>query len=255
MSSIPDSLRSALRPITVVCGHYGVGKTNFSVNLACDLAAEGATVTLIDLDVVNPYFRASEQREGLEAKGVRLISPVFAEKGTSLDVPSLTGAIEPALADVADDEFVIVDLGGDDVGAAAIGRFAKTANARGLAMLYVLNRHRYLVSDPAEAVEILREIEAASHLTATALVDNAHLGSETTLEALLDEEGYAQAVGDLCGLPLVAKTYPAWIVDASSMQDDGKINSSSAYAIHWYVRSPWDEDGERRECNGEDDRR
>ena len=84
-------------PVVVVTGHYGVGKTNFSLNLALDAAAAGREVTLIDLDVVNPYFRSSEYREMMEAAGIRLIAPVFAERGSNLDVPSLTGAIVPAI--------------------------------------------------------------------------------------------------------------------------------------------------------------
>ena len=123
---IPTSLMAALRPVTIVCGHYGTGKTNLTVNLALDLAAAGHKVTVIDLDIVNPYFRVSEQRELLEGQGVRLIAPVFAERGTSLDVPSLTGAIAPAIDDVREGEYVLIDLGGDDVGSAAMGRFALT---------------------------------------------------------------------------------------------------------------------------------
>lgn len=84
-------------PVVIVCGHYGVGKTNFSLNLAHDAAARGCDVTLIDLDVVNPYFRSSDYTVDLESWGVRVISPVFASRGTSLDVPSLTGAIAPAI--------------------------------------------------------------------------------------------------------------------------------------------------------------
>ena len=87
----------ALAPVTVVVGHYGVGKTNFALNLALDAAAAGYEVTLADMDVVNPYFRSSEYASLLEEAGVRLIAPVFGGAGTSLDVPSLTGAVVPAI--------------------------------------------------------------------------------------------------------------------------------------------------------------
>ena len=83
---------SSLAPVVVVVGHYGVGKTNFALNLALDAAAAGRAVTLADMDVVNPYFRSSEYAAVLDAAGVRLVAPVFAGAGTSLDVPSLTGA-------------------------------------------------------------------------------------------------------------------------------------------------------------------
>ena len=110
---LPAELERHVRPLTVVVGHYGAGKTNFAVNLAIDLAEAGYAVSVIDLDVVNPYFRASEQRAVLEAHGVRLVAPVFAEAGTSLDVPSLTGQIAPAMQGAGEGSFVIVDAGGD----------------------------------------------------------------------------------------------------------------------------------------------
>ena len=80
-----------LEPVVVVTGHYGVGKTNFALNLALDAAAAGYRATLADMDVVNPYFRSNEYRDLLEGAGVRLIAPVFGHTGTSLDVPSVTG--------------------------------------------------------------------------------------------------------------------------------------------------------------------
>lgn len=82
MSRMPASLESVLAPITIVAGHYGAGKTNFSVNFALDLVEAGREVTLVDLDIVNPYFRASEQRALLESAGVCLVAPVFSEAGT-----------------------------------------------------------------------------------------------------------------------------------------------------------------------------
>ena len=55
--------------LTLVTGHYGTGKTEFSVNLALALAAEGARTALADLDIVNPYFRSRERRELRRRRG------------------------------------------------------------------------------------------------------------------------------------------------------------------------------------------
>lgn len=237
---IPASLMAAMRPVTIICGHYGTGKTNLTVNLACDLAAAGHKATVIDLDIVNPYFRASEQRELLEGKGVRLIAPVFAERGTSLDVPSLTGAIAPAIADAKAGEYVLIDLGGDDVGSAALGRFALTVAEHEYAMLAVINRHRNLTQEPAEVLENLREIEAASRLRATALVDNAHLKNLTTVKALADHEGFATEVSRITSLPLVAKTYPDSLAK-DQIETLGNIaEKTMLYAVHLYVKNPWE---------------
>ena len=93
---LPLAMRALLdAPVLVVTGHYGVGKTNLSLNLAFDAAARGRQVTVVDLDVVNPFFRSSDYRDLLGERGVRVIAPVFA--GTNLDGPSLSGTIAPVV--------------------------------------------------------------------------------------------------------------------------------------------------------------
>lgn len=228
---IPHVLLDALRPVTVVVGHYGAGKTNFSVNLAVDLAAEGESVALIDLDVVNPYFRATEQRNLLEECGIDLIAPVFSEAGTSLDVPSLTGRVAPTIRDASARDFVIIDAGGDDVGATALGRFARDVAAGDYAMLYVANRFRNLVQDPHDAIENLREIEAASHLKATAVVNNSHLKGATDSSTIAQGVSYADEVARLSGLPLVCTTAPQQL-DVQGVDD--------LYRIQARVKNPWE---------------
>ena len=228
---IPESLAYALRPITIVVGHYGAGKTNFSVNLAIDLAREGRKTTIIDLDVVNPYFRATEQRSLLEEQGIGLVAPVFSEAGTSLDVPSLTGRITPTITDARDGTYVIIDAGGDDVGATALGRFARDIAARDYAMLYVANRFRNLVQDPADALENLREIEFASHLKATAIVNNSHLKDATTEETIAQGRAYADDLSKISGLPMVCTTVPSNV---------RVTDESSLYVVSSHVKNPWE---------------
>lgn len=228
---VPDELMHSLRPVTVVVGHYGVGKTNFCINLAIDAAEAGLDVTLIDLDIVNPYFRASEQRTVLEQHGVRLVAPVFAEAGSSLDVPSLTGGIAPAIEAAGEGQLVLIDAGGDDVGATALGRFARYVKAHDYAMLYVANRFRNLVADPRDALENMREIEAASHLQVTALASNAHLKQLTTPETVIEGLEYAQELSQLSGLRVVCVTAP---------QNVQITELDKLYPVHGYVKSPWE---------------
>ncbi|MBO4365173.1 MAG: ParA family protein [Eggerthellaceae bacterium] len=231
MGSMPERLKAALRPVTVVVGHYGTGKTNFCMNLAVDAATAGYMVTVIDLDVVNPYFRASEQRNLLESHGIRLIAPVYAEAGTSLDVPSLTGQIGPAIQAAREGELVIIDAGGDDVGATALGRYARFIQEQDHCVLCIANRFRNLVQDHADAIENLREIEVASRLRITGLVNNSHLKAATTVQTVEQGVAYADELCALTGIPLVCTTVPKNIV----MDADDTL-----YPIECFIKNPWE---------------
>lgn len=204
---------SGQQRITIVCGHYGCGKTNLALNLAL----EEAPCTLADLDVVNPYFRSSEYEALLEQNGVRLIKPVFA--GTTLDTPTLS----PALFSLFDDAAgrVLIDAGGDDAGVTALGGLSTQLTACGYEMIYVINQNRVLSQTPEEAAGLLKEIEAASRLKATGIVNNTHLGVETDLETLLEGLPFAQKTAELCGLPLLYSTAPDFALSAGERLPQG----------------------------------
>lgn len=239
-----DILRA---PVTVVVGHYGVGKTNLCLNLALDAARSGAPVTLADMDVVNPYFRSSEYRELLESHGVQLIAPVFARAGTSLDVPSLTGAVVPAInrayqatrEGVAPQPRVIIDAGGDDVGATALARFAPVIQEGPHEVLYVVNAFRNLTQTPEEAVAILGEIEAVSRLRVTALVNNSHLQGETTVQHIAECVPFAQAVAAKAGRPLRCTTVPESAIRRENGGSCALEAVPDSYSVRVLVSTPW----------------
>lgn len=231
MGALPGCLQQALRPTTVVVGHYGAGKTNLCMNIAADAAAAGKSVTVIDLDIVNPYFRASEQRDLLEEHGIRLIAPVYADRGTNLDVPSLTGRIEPAIQMAGDGDLVIIDAGGDDVGATALGRYARDILQKDHAVLYVANRFRNMVQDYDDALVNLHEIEAASHLRVTALVNNSHLKAATTAQTVERGMEYAHELATRARVPLVCTTVP---------NNFGTNDIDKVYPVASYIKNPWE---------------
>lgn len=245
MGAIPEKLREALRPITLVGGHYGVGKTNFALNLAIDLADEGCEVRLVDLDIVNPYFRASEERALLEEHGIDLVAPVFSEKGTGLDVPSLTGRIVPALEQAGEGSYTIVDVGGDDAGAVALGRFSRLIRELGYSFLLIANAYRNLVQDPHDALENMREIEMASHLDVTAIVGNSHLKADTDWTTVAYGYCYAGVVAELAGMPLAGITAPESLGCAPEATDAENIPADLLYSVSMYVMTPWERQGGR----------
>lgn len=194
-----------MKRITVITGHYGCGKTNLSVNLALKAAEKWEKVTVVDLDLVNPYFRTADFRKLFEEKGIKLIAPDFAN--TNLDVPSVQFDIE-LLA--AGDGCLIIDVGGDDAGAFALGRYAQALNNHSdeLDMLYVINQRRNLTETADEAVSLMYEIEAASRMKHTAVVNNTNLGCETSEEIIAQSKEFADEVSAKTGLPLAFTTCP-----------------------------------------------
>ncbi|MBN1193232.1 MAG: ParA family protein [Coriobacteriia bacterium] len=222
--------------LTVVTGHYGCGKTNLALNLAMDSAGRHGRATLVDLDVVNPYFRSSDHAALLAGHDVRVISPTFA--GTTLDVPSLSASVYSAFEDSG---VVIFDVGGDDAGATALGRFSREIGAIEHDVLYVVNCYRNLTATPSEAALLLEEIEYASHLKATGVVNNSHLRDETTVATVLDSLGYARETAQLVGLPLVCTTVPRRLENAFSDEPGAATYVENAYPVQVWVRTPWEE--------------
>ena len=172
--------------LTLFAGHYGSGKTNIAVNYELHLPAEGKKVCIADLDIVNPYFRTKDSAAVLEKAGVELISPQFAN--TNVDLPALPAEAYRLVQDKQ--VFGIMDIGGDDRGAYALGRYTPfIKDENDYRMAFVANPYRPLTRTPEEALEVMREIEAACSLSFTCIVNNANLGTETTPEAVLDTAG------------------------------------------------------------------
>lgn len=192
--------------ITLFAGHYGSGKTNIAVNYAMLLAAEGKRVTIADLDIVNPYFRTKDSEAELRAAGVELISPRFAN--SNVDLPALPPESYRPIQDRS--VFGVLDIGGDDRGAYALGRFADAIRAEdNYRMALVVNCYRPLTATVEGAVEILREIEAAAGLPFTCIVNNSNLGGETTAATLLASLPYVEELCRVTGLPLWMHTAEA----------------------------------------------
>ena len=185
--------------VTVFTGHDGSGKTSLALAWSLSLRESGKRVALYDLDIVNPYFRSADHRAALEQKGVRLVVSAFA--GSNLDVPALPAGLYAAVEDRS--SCAVLDVGGDDRGAVALGRLSPDILAEGdYEMLFVANFCRPLTRTPAEALAVLREVEAACGLPATGLVNNTNLGAETTARLIEDAAAPMAELTRLAGLPV-----------------------------------------------------
>jgi hypothetical protein len=205
-----------LKRLTILCGHYGSGKTNVAVNIATELKKSRDTVTVADLDIVNPYFRTKDSASYFEERGIRLICSAYAN--SNVDIP----ALPQEMYALTDDRSMtaVLDIGGDDRGALVLGRLAPKILAEGdYEMLMVINRYRPLTRDAASTMEVMAEIELAGGIRFTGLINNSNLGELTTAEDILASRAYAEEISRLSGLPLVMTSVRADLAPAV----DGKM--------------------------------
>ena len=185
--------------ITLLAGHYGSGKTNIAVNMAMDLKKQADNTAIADLDIVNPYFRTLDSKNELEAAGIRLIVSAYAN--TNLDIPALPQEMYSIVHDKT--MHSIVDVGGDDRGALALGRLSAMIREEDYDMFLVVNRYRPLTPDADSVLEVIAEIETAGRLKFTGIINNSNLGAETTAETVLRSVPFAQEISERTGLPII----------------------------------------------------
>ncbi len=191
--------------ITLFAGHYGSGKTNIAINYAYRLRSQGFDTVIADLDTVNPYFRTKDSAKSLEEAGIQLIASEFA--GSNVDLPALPAAMYDVIYE--SDKHVVLDIGGDDRGAFALGRYTpEILRQNDYEMLMVINMYRPLTPTAVDTIEIMREIEYASRIPFTGIVNNSNLGVETTKQTVINSFDYAREASRLSGLPIVATAYP-----------------------------------------------
>lgn len=222
-----ETVLEHLKSCVIVCGHYGAGKTNLTVNLALAAAQSGEAVSVIDMDIVNPYFRTADFQELFREAGIQLIAPIYAN--TNLDLPVLPPSVGAAIREKTGRLFL--DVGGDDDGAVALGGFSALLEERGYSMLYVVNSRRELEPEPGEEAALLRRIQTASRLKVTHLVNNTNLGPETTSEVLLQSLPYLEEVSKRTGVPVLGA--------AAEERLTPHLEAEGLLPVRVYVKPPW----------------
>ena len=215
------------KKITIFAGHYGSGKTNLAVNLAFHHKKLGRDCTICDLDIVNPYFRSKDSERDFIDAGIRFISSPFAN--SNVDLPAIPAEAYSVFA--KSDTFSVIDLGGDDRGAYALGRFADyLTDESTYDMLMVINQFRPDTRTPEQVAEIRREIEDACHVKFTGIVNNSNLGRETTVEMVEGTKAFMEECSKLLNLPWVLTTYSDTLT---------KPNMPNPFAVNIMVKDIW----------------
>ena len=186
--------------VHIFAGHYGSGKTNIAVNFALKLKSEGMAVRIADLDIVNPYFRTKDSARELEEAGIPLISPAFAN--TNVDLPALPAELYSLVQKRT--TAAVMDVGGDDRGAYALGRYAPAIlEENDYEMYFVVNFYRPLTPTPADALVIMREIEQAAGIRCTGIINNSNIGTETVARDVERTLPLAEELSALAGIPVL----------------------------------------------------
>lgn len=214
--------------LLIYAGHYGSGKTTLAVNTAMCLARRGMRVIMLDLDIVNPYFRSTDSADLFARAGVRLISPAFVN--TNVEAPALPPDMYAAFDDRG--AHVVIDVGGDDAGAAALGRFADRLAAESVEMILTVNCYRAFTKDAESAEMLMRSIEAAARRPFSAIASNHNLGRETTTKTVRDGLAMTEALSARTGLPVVLNAVKAEL--AAELADIANV-----FPVHIYTKTAW----------------
>lgn len=184
--------------IRIIIGHYGSGKSEFSINYAIKLAKLGRKVAIADLDIVNMYFRSREKAKEMEELGVKVIGSQV--NTPAIEVPSISAEIYTPLQDETYD--LVLDVGGDMVGARALGRYVKYFTKGNYDMFFVLNANRPETQTLEQTIEHMTKIEDVSRAKITGIVNNTHMLKNTTVEDVLKGQNLALKVQEATGIKL-----------------------------------------------------
>ena len=220
-----------MKRITVIAGHFGSGKTEFSVNLAMDLKKEYRKVALLDLDIANPYFRSRERQQMMEAAGIDVYYNTFGYDVTE-DLPAISAVLRAPLED--EQCMTVVDVGGNDSGARVLKQFAKYFRNDDCRLMCVLNANRPETDTAEGMISSLQSIEEETDLKIDGLINNTHMLAETVPAEVIKGAQLCRKVSEETGIPLI------WNVCkrdyASELEAAGCEN---LYPVNIYMRPAW----------------
>ena len=186
-----------MKRINIFVGHYGSGKTEVSVNFAIKNKVD----LIADLDTVNPYFRTNDAREILEKENIRVVAPYYA--GTNVDLPSLPPDVYAAFTG---NKTAVLDIGGDDDGAAVLGRFKDYITKENTEVYFVINVLRPETDTPEKIIEMIEMVEFSARLKVTCLINNTNLMEETNYSHVEKGEAIVKKVSEIKNIPFFGNT-------------------------------------------------
>ncbi|MGD9605302.1 MAG: ATP-binding protein [Bacilli bacterium] len=185
-----------MKRITFIAGHYGSGKSEFSLNLAIQKKVS----MLVDLDIVNPYFRSRELETLLNEYHVKMISSTL-DNALGSDLPFISSKAFQPFANPQ--QTAIFDLGGDGVGAKLMRQFTDFVNKDEADLLFCINVYREETDDALKIIKMINQIEGSSGFKVTGLINNSNFLRETTIDDVLNGQAIIEQVAIKTHLPIV----------------------------------------------------
>lgn len=216
--------------ITIFVGHYGSGKTEVAVNYAIKLKEEGNDVIIVDLDIVNAYYRTKDNEKMLNDMGIEVLSPTYAN--TNVDIPSLPPEMLKVFANK--DKKIVFDVGGDDAGATALGRFFSYFSQEKYEMYCVINTKRPLTDKKEDIIIVIEEININSRLKTTGLINNTNLSYETKCDDILTGEKIVLSACKDLKLPFIFTS-----LLEEHVNEYKNMSGSKLFPIKKYLNLPW----------------
>ena len=229
-----EKMFDRLKRITLYTGNLGSGKTEVAVNTALGLMRLGKKTSLVDLDIINPYFRSRRVKKQLEKLGLHVVTP---EGNLSFaDLPALSPAVKGVIQD--DKKTGVFDVGGDDVGAVALGRYKDWLQEQDHQMLLVINTCRPFTRDPEGIIKYLQSIQGASGIKVSGLVNNTNLGGETDLATVLEGFRIVSRTSKMLGLPIIFTAVTKGLEEETKRELE---KESNILVLEKFMKTPWEE--------------
>ncbi|NLP13209.1 MAG: hypothetical protein GX383_01715 [Clostridium sp.] len=217
--------------INIFTGHFGSGKTEVSVNYALKLSEQGKKTAIVDLDIVNPFFRTTDAKDVLESKDIRVVTPMYAN--TNVDVPALPAEINTLFE--KKEYNVVLDVGGDDLGARALARYKEEIVMDSYEMFFVINTKRPMTDTLSKTEQMIHEIEEASGLKVTKLVNNTNLLGNTTAQDVLEGHKMVKDLSQSLDIPI------GFISGfCELMEEVQKVAETEILCMDKLIKLPWD---------------
>lgn len=219
-----------MKKINIVTGHYGSGKTEFAINYALKLKDSFGTATICDMDIVNPYFRTNDAVDFLKSQNINVIAPEYAN--TNLDLPSLPSDIISVFSENAAPS--VLDVGGDDDGAIALGQFYPYLSKEDYEMFFVINTLRPDTSSAEDIINLIKAIEYTSRCKVTSLVNNTNLSYLSSGKDITDSLNLVEEVGKILNLPV------KFISGTQKNLDEAHVAEDKKFPLKLFMQLPFD---------------